>query len=65
MKFLKKSTYKRNRNFHGRDIFSVIAGYLAKGVKPSKLGLKIDKIVRIQEEKALIEKNKIIAKVYT
>jgi len=54
---------RETETFHGRDIFSVIAGYVAKGVKPSKLGIKIDKIVRIQEEKALIEKNKIIAKV--
>jgi S-adenosylmethionine hydrolase len=59
-KFLPK---RETETFHGRDIFSVIAGYLAKGVKPSKLGIKIDKIVRIQEEKALINKNKIVAKV--
>ncbi|MEM1575085.1 MAG: SAM-dependent chlorinase/fluorinase [Nitrososphaerota archaeon] len=54
---------RETETFHGRDIFSVIAGYIAKGIKPSKLGKKIDKIVKIQEEKALIEKNRIIAKV--
>ncbi|MEM2928654.1 MAG: S-adenosyl-l-methionine hydroxide adenosyltransferase family protein [Nitrososphaerota archaeon] len=59
-KFLPK---RETETFHGRDIFSVIAGYIAKGIKPSKLGIRMDKIVRIKEEKALIEKNKIIAKV--
>ncbi len=59
-KFLPK---RETETFHGRDIFSVIAGYIAKGIKPSKLGIRIDNFVKIQEEKALIEKNKIIAKV--
>jgi len=33
---------KISRTFHGRDIFSCTAAYLAKGVPPSEFGSKID-----------------------
>jgi len=35
-----------SKTFHGRDIFSPVAGYLAKGVDPEKLGVEIRDYVK-------------------
>jgi S-adenosylmethionine hydrolase len=36
----------RSNTFHGRDIFAPVAGYLAKGVDPEKLGEEVTDYVR-------------------
>jgi hypothetical protein len=36
----------RSNTFHGRDIFSPVAAYLAKGIEPDRFGEEIDDYVR-------------------
>lgn len=40
-----------SKTFHGRDIFASVAGHLAAGVAPSRLGKRIDGLARIDFDK--------------
>jgi S-adenosylmethionine hydrolase len=43
--------------FHGRDIFAPVAGHLATGIKPGRLGRAVTDIVRLEVPEVKIEKN--------
>ncbi len=40
-----------SRTFHGRDVFSPVAGHLAAGVMPAKFGKRIDDFIRAAFDK--------------
>ncbi len=40
-----------SRTFHGRDVFSPVAGHLAAGVRPAKFGKRIEDFIRAAFEK--------------
>lgn len=52
-----------SNSFHGRDIFSPIAGAISKGIDLKKISIKTDKIITIKKPEVSIKKNKIIGEV--
>ncbi len=42
-----------SKTFHGRDIFASVAGHLAAGVQPARVGRRIDDLVRIDFQKPM------------
>jgi hypothetical protein len=52
-----------SQTFHGRDIFSPVAAWLSKDVKPLRMGKEINDYVRLPWEQPEIKDNCIIARV--
>ncbi len=48
-----------SNTFHGRDIFASVAGHLATGVRPSRLGPKVTDPVRIEVPQVALSDNQV------
>lgn len=52
-----------SKTFHGRDVYSYVAAYISKGVKPNEFGKKIESITLLEPEEVNVSESFIKASV--